>query len=229
MQHTIPGAGLKIDWSTIETVLLDMDGTLLDLHYDNYFWHHYLPEQWGRRHGLGAEAARERLLPRFQSRAGTLSWYCLDYWSEELGIDILALKNDIEHLIRTRPLALELLAFLRAQGKRVLLVTNAHEKLLDIKLRRTDIGPWFDAVVSAHRIGLPKEEPAFWRLLHAAHGFDPARTLLIDDNQDVLHAAAAFGIGRLLTIARPDSRRPARERLDYPAITSFDVLFRAGA
>jgi putative hydrolase of the HAD superfamily len=217
-----------IDWKHIDTVLLDMDGTLLDLHYDNYFWHHHLPEKWGALHGLDAEAARERLVPRFRSRAGTLSWYCLDYWTAELGLDILGLKNDVEHLIRTRPYAVEFLEFLRGLRKRVVLVTNAHEKLLDIKLRRTEIGAYFDAVVSAHRLGRPKEEVEFWEALRGMHPFDPQRTLLIDDNQDVLKAAAGFGIRHLLTIAQPDSQRPARARLDFTAIASFEGLLGAG-
>ena len=219
---------MMIDWKAVDTVLLDMDGTLLDLHYDNYFWHHYLPEQWGRRHGLDADSARETLLPRFRRMAGTLSWYCLDYWTGELGMDILGLKNDVEHLIRTRPHAVEFLARLRELGKRAVLVTNAHEKLLDIKLRRTGIGDYFDAVVSAHRLGHPKEEAAFWESLHAGHPFERERTLLIDDNQEVLRAAADFGIRHLLTIAQPDSQRPARGPLDFVAIDSFETLLRAG-
>jgi putative hydrolase of the HAD superfamily len=217
-----------IDWKSIDTVLLDMDGTLLDLHYDNYFWHHYLPEKWGELHGLDADGARARLLPRFRSKAGTLSWYCLDYWTEELGIDILDLKNDIEHLIRTRPHAVEFLAHLQGLRKRRVLVTNAHEKLLDIKLRRTAIGGYFDAVVSAHRIGQPKEQVAFWEALRAAYPFDPERTLLIDDNPQVLTAAGDFGIRHLLTIAQPDSQRPARDALGFTAISSFATLLAAG-
>ena len=206
-----------------------MDGTLLDLHYDNFFWHHHLPERWGRLHGLDAERARERLLPRFRSKAGTLSWYCLDYWTTELGIDILDLKNEVEHLIRPRPHALEFLAFLRGMSKRLVLVTNAHERLLDIKLRRTGIGTYFDALVSAHVIGKPKEETAFWDSLHVAHPFDRERTLLIDDNQEVLKAAQAFGIRHLLTIAQPDSQRPPREALGFAAIDSFEALLNVGA
>jgi putative hydrolase of the HAD superfamily len=217
-----------IDWEKINTVLLDMDGTLLDLHYDNFFWHYYLPEKWGELHGLDRDSARERLVPRFRSKAGTLSWYCLDYWTAELGIDILGLKNDVVHLIRTRPYAIEFLGFLRGTGKRVVLVTNAHEKLLDIKLRRTEIGGYFDAVVSAHRLGQPKEQAAFWATLRMLHPFEPELTLLIDDNQDVLRAADAFGIRHLYTIAQPDSQRPARDRLGFTAISSFESLLHAG-
>ncbi|MCP4043692.1 MAG: haloacid dehalogenase, partial [Gammaproteobacteria bacterium] len=32
-----------INWNSIHTVLLDMDGTLLDLHFDNQFWLEHVP------------------------------------------------------------------------------------------------------------------------------------------------------------------------------------------
>lgn len=35
-------------WQEIDTVLLDMDGTLIDLHFDNYFWQRLVPERWGQ-------------------------------------------------------------------------------------------------------------------------------------------------------------------------------------
>jgi FMN phosphatase YigB (HAD superfamily) len=45
-------------WEAIDTVLLDMDGTLLDLRFDNYFWMEFLPERYAERHGLTPEQAR---------------------------------------------------------------------------------------------------------------------------------------------------------------------------
>ena len=33
------------DWSCIEVVCLDMDGTVLDLHFDNLFWLEVLPRR----------------------------------------------------------------------------------------------------------------------------------------------------------------------------------------
>src|SRR5262245_49845755 len=114
-----------IDWASIETALLDMDGTLLDLHFDNFFWQEYLPAKWGDRRGLDFASAKAELDPRFRSREGTLSWYCIDFWSRELDLDILALKADIEHLIRMRPEAREFLASLSRLDKHVVMVTNA--------------------------------------------------------------------------------------------------------
>ena len=210
-----------IIWEEIDTVLLDMDGTLLDLHFDNYFWHEYLPRKWGELHDLDVAGARERLMPDFYSLAGTLPWYCLDHWSERLGMDILTLKEDIEHLIRVRPSALELLAFVSRAGKRMALVTNAHQGLIEMKFRRTGLGDYLKEVFCAHHLGYPKEDPMFWTRLHEVYPFDPGRTLLIDDNLSVLESARGHGIRHLYTIAQPDSSKPRRECGDFTAIESF--------
>ena len=74
-------------WQEIETVLLDMDGTLIDLHFDNYFWQQLVPEQWGAARGLDLASAQQALAPVFAGVAGTLNWYCLDHWRRELGLD----------------------------------------------------------------------------------------------------------------------------------------------
>ncbi len=217
-----------VDWGAIDIVLFDMDGTLLDLYYDNYFWHEYLPEKWGARQGLDLTAAKAELMPRLQLRKGTLSWYCLDYWSAELGLDILELKRDLDHLIQLRPQAEALLRHVGGLGKRRVMVTNAHQKLLDVKLAHTGIGVHFDAVISSHGLGVPKEDTAFWHALHARLAFDPVRTLLLDDNQDVLRAAARYGIRHLLTIQQPDSSVPPRLVLEFPSVGSFAALLPAG-
>jgi hypothetical protein len=46
-----------IDWSEIETVMLDMDGTLLDLSFDNYFWRSVVPEYYGHQKNVSFDEA----------------------------------------------------------------------------------------------------------------------------------------------------------------------------
>ena len=213
-----------IDWKEIDTVLLDMDGTLLDLYFDNYFWQEYLPVHWGQLHGLDTETAKLELIPRFKSKEGTLSWYCLDFWSDELNIDIRKLKTDIEHLIRIRPTAQEFLVTLVDMGKKPIMVTNAHEDLISMKLQKTGIGKYFQAVVSSHTLGFPKEEDAFWQKLNKGFNFNPDRSLLIDDNLAVLRAARNYGIAKLFSIARPDSQGPVRETEEFIAIDDFMMM-----
>ena len=216
-----------IIWKEIDTVLLDMDGTLLDLHFDNYFWHEYLPLKWGQKNDMDIKAAREALMPGFYEWAGTLAWYCLDHWSDHLDMDILTLKQDLGHLIKERPAALDFLQYLSDTGKQKVLVTNAHEGLIDMKFRCTAIGDHFEHVYCSHQFGFPKEDVQFWEALQEAFSFDPSRTLLVDDNISVLHSAQKYGIAHLLSIAQPDMMKPPRPESDFPAVDSFlDLMVR---
>ena len=215
-----------IKWNTINTVLLDMDGTLLDLYFDNFFWQEYLPEKWGRMNNMEADEAKMQLLEWYAEEAGTLSWYCLDFWTERLKFDVLKLKADVEHLIQYRPHAESFLQRLNDSVYSVVMVTNAHENLVKMKVEATGIDNYFDRIISAHALGHAKEEQAFWRKLQAELGFELNRSLLIDDNLTVLRAARDFGIPYLLTIAKPDSRNPEQETEEFIAIHSFqDLVF----
>jgi len=213
-----------IDWSGIETVFLDMDGTLLDLHFDNHFWQEHLPLRFSERHGMPLDAARAHLLPRFRAMEGSLQWYCLDHWSRELGMDILALKREVEHLIQVLPHAPQFLDKLRAAGKRLVLVTNAHSDALALKMQHTRLDSHFDAIVSSHSFGVPKETAGFWQSLHAIEDFDPAQALLVDDSLPVLRAARDYGIGQLIAMRQPDSHGPVREIHEFPAADSLSEI-----
>lgn len=213
-----------IDWQKIDTVLLDMDGTLLDLHFDNYFWLQHLPIRYAEHFGLCPDEATRDLHQLIASRQGTLEWYCLDYWTGQLGIDIVQLKEEINHLIRERPFVREFLDELQKTGRKRVLITNAHRGSLDIKLRITGIDSSLDTIISSHDYGAPKESQAFWDRLETELRLDPARTLFIDDSEPVLTAARDFGIGQLLGIALPDSQREAKTFNDFQAIQHFDEL-----
>ena len=213
-----------LDWHTIDTVLLDMDGTLLDLHYDNHFWMEYLPQRYADIHGHTVSDAKQHLHQRIAAEHGSLNWYCLDYWSEQLQLDIPALKREIDHMITIRPYVIDFLTQLQQSGKQLLLVSNAHRQSLNIKLDRTGIGRFFSNIVVSHDYRAAKEDPAFWHHLHAHHPFDRHRTLLIDDNESVLDSAHRYGIQHLLTLLQPDSHQPVRVRTSFPVIHHFDEL-----
>jgi putative hydrolase of the HAD superfamily len=216
--QTFPG------WSAVDSVFLDMDGTLLDLYFDNYFWMEHVPLRFGERHGLSAADAREALLPRFRAMEGTLQWYCLDHWSKELDLDIVELKREVQHLIQILPHAEEFLQRLRGLGKRLVLVTNAHSDALALKMERTRLEGYFDRVVSSHDFGTPKESAGFWKSLAEVETFDPARTLLADDSLPVLEAARDHGIRYLIAMRCPDSRRPARDMDGFQSVDSLAEL-----
>ncbi len=214
-----------IDWDNIVTVLLDMDGTLLDLHFDSHLWKQHLPRRYAQRHGIDVASASARLVPLLAAQEGTLNWYCLDYWTRELDLDIATLEREVGHLIAVRPHAIELLEFLRRRSRRIVLTTNAHPRSMDYKLVRTGIAGYFDNIVSSHDYGVPKEERAFWARLQRHIDYEPRRTLLIDDNPTVLLAAREHGIAHLRAVALPDSRGPRRVHTDFQVIDSFlDLL-----
>jgi putative hydrolase of the HAD superfamily len=215
---------MMIDWEKIDTVLLDMDGTLLDLNFDNHFWQEFVPLNFAKKQGLSIESAKRQLEPRFKSMEGKLEWYCLDYWSKVLELDIAGLKAEISGLISVLPHVTEFLEKVHQSPKKVYLVTNAHRDSLDLKMEKTCLQVFFDAIISSHDLGFPKEHADFWRLLQQQRGFEKQSTLLIDDSLAVLDSAGQFGIAHLISVSRPDTRLPKKEITAYPAIEDFREL-----
>ena len=213
-----------ISWNRVDTVLLDMDGTLLDLHYDNHFWHEHVPQRYAEKHQVTLQAAKGELSARYRRAEGTLDWYCVDYWTRELGLDIPRLKQEIEHMIMLRPHVVEFLGAVRALQKRLLLVTNAHGKALALKLARTRLDQHFDGVVCAHELGLPKEDVGFWDRMQRVQPFKSRSSILIDDSLPVLRSAQRYGIGQLLAVTQPDSQLPARQITEFPAIAYLNEV-----
>lgn len=211
-------------WDEIDTVFLDMDGTLLDLYFDNHFWLTHVPKRYAEKHQLSLRESAARLKSRYQEIEGTLNWYCVDHWSKVLGLDIEQLKKEVSHLISIHPHVVNFLQALKDSGRQVALVTNAHQKSLDLKFERTRLGDYLDRVITAHDLGLPKEEPRFWGALNQVESFDRSRTLLVDDSLPVLQSAKTYGITHLMAVRFPDSTSPEKEVGPFQAISDFREL-----
>ena len=222
--HYTDGAGPVLEWGGIDHVLLDMDGTLLDLRFDTEFWLEHLPGRYADAHGLSAAEALARIRARMDDLRGQLSWYCIEKWSDALELDVAALKRELAGGIRYRETALAFLEALSASPKRTLIVTNAHPATIDIKLHRTGLDRYVDGIVSSHDHGAAKEEDGFWHSLREHHAFEPARTLFIDDNLPVLRAARRFGIDRLLAVSHPDSGAEGKDTEEFASIRWFTEI-----
>ena len=213
-----------LPWGDIDTVLLDMDGTLLDLHYDNHFWLEHLPRRYAELHGISRAMADLELTPLFKRNAGQLQWYCLDFWSTELKIPVRELKLETANLIALRPDADTFLAAIRQAGKRVIMITNAHRDSLSLKMERIELAPYFERLISSHDYGFPKESPAFWDALQADIGFDPQRSLFIDDTLPILRSARDFGVAHLLAVKQPDSKKGPKDTEEFTALGDYRDL-----
>lgn len=209
---------VQLPWSDIDTLLLDMDGTLLDLAFDNYFWLELVPMEYAARSGLSIEQARAEVMSRYEPVVGTLPWYCLDHWTRELELDLAVLKHQHRHRIRWLPDARAFLAGARQLGKRLVLVTNAHRKTLGIKSAQTGVENWMDSIVSSHDYGVEKEHPDFWKQLESEQAIDRQRSVLIEDSLAVLATAKAFGIAHTIAIRRPDTTQQSREVDGFTAV-----------
>lgn len=213
-----------LPWNEIETVLLDMDGTLLDLHFDNHFWLEFLPQKLAEKNHVSIEQAKDNITAEYEKVAGTIDWYCLDYWTEKLDIDIVEAKREIQHLIQMRDDTIPFLDALHASGRKVYLVTNAHPDSLSLKIERTQLDSHIDTLISTHEFGVTKESQLLWQKLQAHLEFNPKHTLFVDDSIGILESAQTYGIEYNLAVRNPDSKAPSRDIHHFPAVEDYRTL-----
>lgn len=214
----------ELNWPDIKIVMLDMDGTLLDKHFDDYFWEEHVPEVYARQNKINFWEAHEKLLAMYKSREKTMDWTDINYWSEQLGLDLASMKEKMNHLIQVHPFVIDFLDYCRENGKKIYLVTNAHPLTLSIKMAKTEIEGHFDHIISSEEIGLPKEDPLFWPRLKEIYPFCRKSSLLADDNEDVLASAADYGIKNLIFVAKSSSTKPVTYSPRFPSIIFFKEL-----
>ncbi|QJR80826.1 GMP/IMP nucleotidase [Alteromonas pelagimontana] len=213
-----------LPWDKIDTVLLDMDGTLLDLHFDNHFWIHHIPKKLAERSGKPLEICRAEMLAHYDRIMGQIEWYCLDYWAKTLDMDIVAAKREIEHLIAMRDDTIPFLNALKESGREVVLVTNAHPASLSLKVEHTKLDSHIDTLISTHEFGVTKESQSLWQQLQQRLQFNPDRTLFVDDSLVILESAKRFGIAHLLAVNNPDSQQAIKNITQFPAVNDYRTM-----
>lgn len=209
----------------VDAVLLDMDGTLLDLHYDNHFWLEFVPQQYALEHKISVEQAKHHVYAQCEKVSGSLNWYCHDYWSETLGLDIHALQHKTKHKIQVRSDTLWFLERLKQANIPAYILTNAHRSGVDLKMQQVDLTSYFKKIISSHDYNIAKEHLKFWASVEGELQIDLARCLFIDDNEKMLSVAEQAGVGFLRGIATPDSEKPAQKMQAFKTIKQFSELY----
>jgi len=217
-----------LDWNQIDDVLLDMDGTLLDRHFDNFFFEEELPRRYAPMQGLSFQSARDHLMAMYRSVEGELAWTDLHYWTKRVGIDVVAMHKELDHMIGFLPGAEAFLSELRVKGKRITVLTNAHEAGVVVKAAKTGLGRYVDRIVDAFEVGYLKMRPEYWPACKRLVGFNPARSLYVDDDESCLAAAKEFGIAGIVHSAKSSSQLPPAHSTRFASIEQLSQLVNGG-
>ena len=213
-----------LNWDRIDDVLLDMDGTLLDRHFDNFFFEEELPRRYAAAQGLSFEAARACLMAMYRSVEGQLAWTDLHYWSDRVGIDVVSMHKELDHMIGFLPGAEGFLQELRTRGKRIIVVTNAHQAGVAVKSAKTGLSRYVDRIVDAFEVGYLKMRSEYWPACRRLLKFDPMRSLYIDDDESCLQAAKQYGIGAIIHSAKSSSHLPAVFSANFASVERLSTL-----
>ena len=213
----------KIDLTQTKTLLLDMDGTLLDLHFDTHFWMEHLPKQYAKKHNISQNQSITTVHKILNNMQGTLQWYCVDYWSEVFDMPIAELKQEVAHLIQVHPFVIDFLKKAQLKNKKIYLITNAHPKVIDLKMQLTNLDVYFDKIISSHNLGVAKEHEGFWQKVEEEISFDKSTACFFDDSLTVLTQAKNYGL-QSIAISKPSSQLTQQEVKGFINIKNFSEV-----
>tara|TARA_Y100000768_G_scaffold352301_1_gene303801 strand:- start:9919 stop:10596 length:678 start_codon:yes stop_codon:yes gene_type:complete len=189
----------------IECLLIDMDGVILDNTYDNNFWQNHIPNVLSEKKNISFKDAKCLAVQIFNYKKNSKDWYDLDYWSNMLGIDIEAEKKSEESLskIKLYDNVTDTLSELK-KNIRLILITNAHRKTLNIKLDKYNIEPYFDAMVCSHELNYVKEDIQLWYMLRSEYRLNYDKTVLVEDTINNINVALSAGVSSAIYVGDED-------------------------
>ncbi len=208
-----------MDLKGLENILLDMDGVLLDTSYDNFFWQKHIPMKYAELKSINSDQAIRITHSLFNYKKGNKDWYDLDYWSNMLGLDVEQekLSADMINRIKLKKGAVDFLERYH-KDKNLFLVTNAHRKTLNIKMKRFPLLKYFKMVICSHELKYVKEEIPFWFILRNKLNINYDKSLLIEDTMDNIKSAYHCG---LKSIIIGDTSQNSRNIPCFKNLSSF--------
>ena len=211
-------------WDSIETFFLDMDGTRLDLSYDNYFWHKHIPKVYAKINNISYIKSKEIFEKMYKEKQGTLDWYCLNYWSDKLKINLNSELLKTKNKIKIFPGVIDFLLQLKKRNIKIILLTNCPRDMLNVKFNEKKLWGYFDNIISSEDYGFAKETNEFWNYLDKELIYNKKTTVFIDDNQNVLDFAYRHGLKNIIAINFPDSENKKQIIKNYKSIDNISLF-----
>ncbi|MGW0767978.1 HAD family hydrolase [Streptomyces sp. NPDC002676] len=212
--------------STLEAVLLDMDGTLVDT--EGFWWDvevevfaalgHPLDDSW-RHVVVGGPMTRS---------AGFL----IEATGADITLDDLTVllnegfEDRIGRALPLMPGAARLLAELREHAVPTALVSASHRRIIDRVL--TVLGPHhFDLSIAGDEVSRTKPYPDPYLLAAAGLGVNPVRCAVVEDTLTGVTAAEAAGC-RVVAVPSVAPIAPAERRTVVTSLEEVDLPFLRG-
>ncbi len=195
----------------ITTVIFDMGNVLIDFRWAQLF------------HEMGLSGQRFDRMAKATVLDPVWSEFDRGYWTDEQMLEAFV-KNDpgmekeITQMMNERFTGLlkkfdytdEWLDSLKAAGYRIYILSNFSAKAFRDCTKELDYVSKADGAIISYKVGLIKPDPAIYRCLLDTYDIDPKEAVFIDDVQENLDAAAAFGITGILF----KDRKSAGEELE---------------
>ena len=205
------------------TVLLDLDGTLIDslrLILDSY--HHTLA-----RHGLPPRTDEEWL-----KGVGTPLTVQLAEWRDEIGTieAMIATYRDYnlkhhDRMVTVYPGVLEAVREIKAAGLQTGLVTSKNRQGALRGLQLVGLEALMDVLVCADEVTNPKPHPEPVEKAVALLGADPATTVYVGDSVHDIHSGRAAGVRTAAALWGPFGRAQLEDaRPDFWLETPEDLV-----
>ena len=206
-------------------MLVDMDGVILDNTYDNNFWQNQIPGVISKNKNISFEDAKRLAVQIFNYKKNTKDWYDVDYWSNMLNVDIEAEKRSSISFDRIQLYEGVTKTLNKLKDNfRLILITNAHRKTLNIKLEKYDLNPYFENMICAHELHYVKENIQLWYMLKSRFKLDYTKTLLIEDTINNIKVGLSAGISQAVYLG-DESYEDSKKILKLSSINDIFPAF----